>query len=255
MSAPLLRSRWRAYRDLLRTAQGCGYAVMGVDQWQRRPPRDEERCLVLRHDVDQQPASALRMAAIERDVGVQSTWYLRWRTAHPRVVADLRAEGAVGLHYETLSRAVLGGAAPGPALVERCRAALREEIAAFGERFGAIRSICPHGDTRAPGVRNHELLRGEDPAAFGVVFDGNEVMHRRPLGAWLTDRPGGATWKDDARPAELFARGVTPIFAVIHPNNWTARSGAAADRLLRVTLPDPTRPSRPLRSGSDEPPL
>lgn len=251
-----LGSRWDAYRELLTAALDADYVVISLDEWFQRPS-DAARVLILRHDVDQQPASALRMDAIERELGCRSTWYFRWRTAHPRVIDVVAAGGgAVGLHYETLTRAVLARGAAGASsdLVDHCRDELRKEVATFARRYGPTRSICPHGDTRVPGVDNLLLLRDQDPAAFGVAFDGNEVMRGRPLGAWLTDRRGGASWKDDADPLALLRRGTSPIFAIIHPNHWASRADAARDRLLRRLLPDAARPARPIRSGSDHPP-
>jgi len=243
----VIGSRWRAYRDLLTAALDRGYSVVGLDDWVASNGSAEEPCLILRHDVDQQPASALRMAAIETELGVRATWYFRWRTAQPRVIERIAANVPIGLHYETLTRAALAGGVrrPTPELVERCRDTLRSEVTAFGSRFGPIRSICPHGDTRAPGVHNHLLLRDQEPASFGVAFDGNEVMRGRPLGAWLTDRRGGSRWKGAGDPVELFDARVTPIFAVVHPNNWTSRIHAGADRTVAATL----------RRQSDEPPL
>lgn len=250
-------SRWTAYRGLLEAALDAGYAVVGLDDWVRDPPGPGARVLILRHDVDQQPASALRMAAIERELGLRSTWYFRWRTAQPGVVDALARDGhAVGLHYETLTRAVLreGGAPVTDVLVERCREELQTEVATFARRHGATRSICPHGDTRVPGVDNLMLLRDQDPARFGVAFDGNEVMRGRRLGAWVTDRPGGRDWKDGRDPQTLLLDDASPIFAIMHPNNWTPRALAVQDRALRRLLPGTDRLARPLRSGSDSPP-
>lgn len=255
----LWSSQWQLYRNLLTVTLDNGYRVMSLDEWVHGPPDPSTPCLIVRHDVDQQPASALRMAQIEREFGLRGTWYFRWRTAHPIVVAQIADwGGAIGLHYETLSRLALseGLREVDECRIAHCRSILRQEIAAFRARFGPVRSISPHGDTRVPGIDNHVLLRGEDPAAFGVAFDGNEVMHGRRLGGWITDRPGGTTWKDGTDPQGLFAVGVTPIFAVIHANNWTSRLQAATDRALRAgLLPDTGRLPRPIRSGSDDAPV
>ena len=247
----------KAYGELLADALDRGYRVVGLDDWVRGTPESETRVLVLRHDVDQQPSSARRMAALESQLGVRSTWYFRWRTAHPAVVDPIAAAAPVGLHYETLSRTALreGIRHVTPELIERSRATLAREVVAFRERFGGCRSICPHGDTRVPGVRNGVLTEGADLAALGVDFDGDEVLRGRRLGAWLTDRPGGRTWKDGADPHALLERGATPLVAVVHPNHWIPRLTVAADRALSAVLPDHVRLSRPIRTGSDEPPL
>ncbi|HTD57825.1 MAG TPA: hypothetical protein VK672_02925, partial [Solirubrobacteraceae bacterium] len=208
-SRTLSRSRWGEYRRLLRFALEQGYAVLSLEAWLADPGLAAGRPrLLLRHDVDQHPASALRMAAIEAELEVRSTWYFRWRTADAGVVAAIRDAGhAVGLHYETLTREVLRrglGAADAPALVPDARVLLRRELAAFQQLHGPTQSACPHGDTRAPGVHNGVLLLGEDWSSYGLRWDANAAMRQHRLDVWLTDRSlaeGG--WKSKLDPLNL----------------------------------------------------
>jgi hypothetical protein len=228
-----------------------GYAIVSLEDWLERPDIGGDRPLImLRHDVDQHPASALRMAAIEADHGITSSWYFRWRTAQPQVIAEIRAGGhAVGLHYETLTREVRRrglSAADAPRLVPGARAMLRDELSAFAERFGPARSACPHGDTRVPGVRNGTLLLGEDWESYGLRWDANAAMRGHRLDVWLTDRSAAeGGWKDGLDPIDLLIDRRSPILAVIHPNNWVSGLGLWADRILPGTL----------RTGSDTPPI
>ena len=244
----LSRGRWAEYRRLLRVAQTQGYAVQGLEEWLERPER-EGPVLVLRHDVDQHPVSALRMAAIEEDHGLRTTWYFRWRTAQPDVIAQIRGRGhAVGLHYETLSRELLRrgwGAERAAELVPAARELLRGELALFAERHGPARSACPHGDTRVPGVHNGELLLGEDWREYGLRWDANAEMRRHRLDVWLTDRSTAeGRWKEGMDPIDLLIDRRTPILAVVHPNNWVSGPALWADRLLPGEL----------RTGGDTPP-
>ena len=259
LARTLSRARWDEYRRLLRAAQAHGYRLHALEDWVRDGSDEDEPALILRHDVDQHPRSALVMAAIETEVGARSTWYFRWRTAHPEVVRRLRAQGfGVGLHYETLSRLALRGGNGGDSALATARAELRREIAAFQALFGPIRSVCPHGDSRAPGVSNAELMRGCDPSELGVEFDGNEAMRGRGLAYWLTDRssPHGG-WKDGVDPHQLLADGVSPLLCLTHPNNWASGASLWADRLLAAALPAPAPEtgSRLIRTGRDEPSL
>lgn len=231
-------ARWDEYRDLLGAARAHGYELIALEEWLDRDPAIDGRILVLRHDVDQDPRSAAAMFDVEQAEGVRATWYFRWRTAQPEVVARVRASGAgVGLHYETLTRMVLESDLPAteaPRLVPEARERLRAEIAAFQSRFGPVRSVCPHGDTRAPGVRNASLLEDEDCRAYGIEFDGNAAMrHRRP-GYWLTDRTAAdGRWSRRASPSMLLADGISPILCVVHPNNWASGLSLWSDRLTR----------------------
>jgi hypothetical protein len=259
LSRTFSRARWREYRSFLELAQQHGYRIVSLEAWVTDRPDDADGpVLILRHDVDQHPRSALAMAAIEEELGLRSSWYFRWRTAHPAVVNRLRRSGfEVGLHYETLTRRALERGLEGPAdqaLIESCRGELRAEISTFARILGPLRSAVPHGDSRIPAVHNAELLRGEDCAGYGIEFDGNEAMRGHDLGYWLTDRTAAeGGWKDGVDPAELLAAGASPILSVTHPNNWASGPGLWLDRLLRASLQG-RRPSRPIRTGPDQPP-
>jgi hypothetical protein len=240
----LSRGRWSEYRRLLARAIEHGYVVVSLERWlsgvERRPGGvlhdPGAPVLILRHDVDQCPASALRMASIEAELGVRSTWYFRWRTADRDAVRAIREGGhEVGLHYETLSRELLRGrltAADAPALIPHARMLLREELAAFAERHGPARSTCPHGDTRIPGVHNGVLLRGEDLAPYGIEWEANAAVGRAPLDVWLTDRSvAEGRWQDGLDPLDLLIDRRSPILAVVHPNNWISGLALWRDRI------------------------
>ena len=265
LSRTFSRGRWREYRRFLGLARGHGYRIVSLESWIEEDRGDGPLTLILRHDVDQHPRSALTMAAIEDDLGIRSSWYFRWRTAHPAVIAELGRRGfEVGLHYETLTRNAMERGPSGPAdeaLLERSRRDLRAEISAFAELFGPLRSVVPHGDSRIPEVHNAELLQGEDCTEYGIAFDANEAMRGRPLGHWLTDRSSAeGGWKDGIEPAGLFAAGASPILCVTHPNNWASGPSLWVDRVLRAMLPAAPPNSNqsrawPIRTGSDQPAL
>ncbi len=258
LSRTVARPRWREYRRLLSEALACGYAVVSLESWLTGEGRDG-RTLVLRHDVDQDPRAVLTMAAIESDLGLTSTWYFRWRTAHPTVIRFLRAHGfEVGLHYETLTRMSLERAHPQDqeVSVPAAREVLRREIEAFAALYGPLRSVAPHGDSRVPEVRNAKLLQGESWADYGIAWDSNEAMRGRGLGCWLTDRSSAeGGWKDGVDADALLRDGVSPILCLTHPNNWSSGASLWRDRALRALLPPWTAasPARPIRSGSDSP--
>jgi hypothetical protein len=254
----LARARWREYRVLLAHALSRGYRVISLERFVERPTAGPNPLLVLRHDVDQHPRSALTMAAIEKAAGITSTWYFRWRTADPRVIRRLRADGfEIGLHYETLTRRLLDTTRPANTvddpLIESCRQELSAEVDAFAERFGPIVSICPHGDTRVPGLNNGVLMR-EQPVHFARgVIDCNEAMRGRDLAAWMTDRstPDGG-WGSDIDPIALLNAGSTPLLCLTHPNNWAGGPGLLLDRLVGSLLPD-SLPTAPIRTRGDRP--
>jgi hypothetical protein len=231
------RARWPEYGRLLKTAIGAGYQVVALESFLDGAVDPEGGpVLILRHDVDQHPSSALRMSDVEVALGLRSTWYLRWRTASLPLVEELRRRGGeVGFHYETLTSAVLAGdglPADREELLRLGRERLRAEIEAFAELFGPIRSVAAHGDTRVPGVRNGDLLRGEDWSAYGVAYDANDAMRRHRLAAWVTDRSSAdGGWSDEVDPVALLRAGEAPVLCLTHPNNWVSGPALWGDRI------------------------
>lgn len=235
LSRTLAPARWGEYGRLLKAAIAGGYRIVALEEFLDGVPDGEAPILILRHDVDQHPRSALRMSDIEVALGVRSTWYFRWRTANAEVIAEIRRRGGdVGLHYETLSREALGAVRPsgGPGQIP-ARERLKQEIALFAQLFGSIRSVSAHGDTRAPGIRNADLLRDQDWREYGVEYDANDAMRRHRLAAWVTDRSlaqGG--WGSGLDPLALIAERSSPILCLTHPNNWVSGLELWRDRAV-----------------------
>jgi 2-polyprenyl-3-methyl-5-hydroxy-6-metoxy-1,4-benzoquinol methylase len=245
LARTLSRARWREYRELLEGARKHRYDLWSLEDWLLSRGAPRARVAILRHDVDQHPRSALPMLEIERELGVRSTWYFRWRTASPTVIDAVRdAGGQVAFHYETLTRlARERGLSPSDvdgALVAEARELLRREIAAFQNAFGPIRSVAPHGDTRIPGVSNQILLAGEDCHDYAIALDANDAIDGHPVGLWLTDRslPDGR-WKEGLDPTRVFAAGTTPVLLLTHPNNWCSGVSLWSDRMRAAVLPSP----------------
>ncbi len=253
--------RWREYRALLRQAADEGYEIVPLERWLEDDRG--ERVLIVRHHVDQCPFSALRMLAVERELGVRSTWYFRWRTARPRVVRRvLESGGDARLHYETLSRLVVHERAAGRTtrseeLIETARLMLKRELIAFRVLFGPGRSACAHGDTRVPDVNNAVLLRDRDLHEYGIEFDANASMRSHDLAVWLTDRSrADGSWRDGLDAGAIIQSHASPVLLLAHPNNWISGPGLWLDRLASTVLPEPRLGGmRALRTGPDTPPV
>ena len=67
--------------------------------------RPDSFCII-RHDVDRKPANALKMALMERDLEIRSTYYFRTkpRVFRPEFIKTIQELGhEIGYHYECLS--------------------------------------------------------------------------------------------------------------------------------------------------------
>lgn len=64
-----------AYRSLLYLLRTRGYVFTDYHQYAAYP-----RCVILRHDIDQSLTDAVRLAEIEAEEGIHSTWFMLLRT-------------------------------------------------------------------------------------------------------------------------------------------------------------------------------
>jgi hypothetical protein len=95
------------YRDLCKAIASSGYAPMTVRAYleARELP---SRLVVMRHDVDTTPKNEPKMALIENDFGIRSTYYFRYKRGvfQPGVMRHIAGMGhEIGYHYETLDKA------------------------------------------------------------------------------------------------------------------------------------------------------
>lgn len=92
-----------AYKCLL-TAISCGgIPVFGVADWLRNKPASG---IMLRHDVDRKPFNALRIAELEREFDIVSTYYFRITKSsfNKEIIERISSLGhEIGYHYEDLS--------------------------------------------------------------------------------------------------------------------------------------------------------
>ena len=143
------------YRNLISAFLRAGYTVMPFADW--CDCREEGRVLILRHDVDLRPANSLRVAQLEHELGVRSSFYFRavpesFSPAVIRAIAELGHE--IGYHYEDLSL-LRGNRDEAIIHFQDCLVSLR--------RFYPVRTICMHG-------------------APATAYDGRDLWRKTPDG-------------------------------------------------------------------------
>lgn len=98
---------YTAYCGLLSLLRQGGYAFTDYHDYQAHP-----RCVILRHDVDNSLPQALRLAEIEADEGVKSTWFVLLRTdfynpasaSAQKTLRRIRELGhEIGLHFDEMA--------------------------------------------------------------------------------------------------------------------------------------------------------
>ena len=93
------------YRKLIIAFLDGGFTILPVRDFLESGPQG--RVITLRHDVDEQPQNALKMAEAENELGVKATYYFRRvpKSDHPDIIRQIAAMGhEIGYHYEDLSK-------------------------------------------------------------------------------------------------------------------------------------------------------
>ena len=62
---------YKAYERLIGNLRNHGYQTVSYDNWEKA-----QRCVILRHDIDYDLDKAVKLAKIEMDLGVKSTYFV-----------------------------------------------------------------------------------------------------------------------------------------------------------------------------------
>ncbi len=120
--------------------------------------------IILRHDVDRMPARALRLAKLEHELKVMSTYFFRRKSVslHKEIIIRIQEFGhEVGYHYEELSDA--------KGNYKLAWQLFQENIKKF-DVFGGVKSIAMHG---RPFSRwdNRDLWKKHDYRKIGIQIE------------------------------------------------------------------------------------
>ncbi|MCD6599819.1 MAG: hypothetical protein J7L19_04550 [Dehalococcoidia bacterium] len=171
------------YRSLCYAALNSQYSFLTVGAY-LTTRKLIEKCIILRHDVDRKPQRALRMARVEREFGIKSTYYFRFnrkvfRTDLIKEIASMGHE--IGYHYETLDKAKGDYA--------RAIQIFGRELEEF-RKIADVKTICMHGNPLTK-WDNRDLWTKYDFKEFGLI--GEAYLSFRDV-PYLSDT--GRTWSD-----------------------------------------------------------
>jgi len=170
------------YRELLECLEKNGYEFCRVVDHLRG---DEKiPYVILRHDVDRQKRNALKMARLEEDLGVNSSYYFRYPKTFDRDliegISDLGHE--IGYHYEAFSKA--------EGDVDKALKIFSEELQKFREIF-KVKTICMHGAPLSD-VDNQDLVEYLDFNKFDLEGDAIDSVNSDVI--YFTDT--GRRWDE-----------------------------------------------------------
>jgi hypothetical protein len=250
-----------AFRGLLQAALDAGYTFRTFADF-ARGAGPGERVAVIRHDVDRLPWNSVATARLERELGIDGTYYFRsvpasFDPAAVRAIAELGHE--VGYHYEDLALA-RGNQARAVALFEANLARLRA--------ICPVQTICMHG---SPASRwdNREMWgpARADYRVYGLAAEPYLDVDFSRVG-YLTDT--GRRWdgaavsvrdkvptpllpplRTTAQVADAFRRGIVPahVMITVHPQRWSDRFGGWVGELLMQSVKNQVKRALVRRAG------
>jgi hypothetical protein len=243
----LMRSRLGLYRELLRSALDAGYRVHSVaGLWALIDGGrlgSEGRHLVLRHDVDTDWRTAAAMWEIDRDLGVESSYFFRLTTMAPALLAQIAGSGSeASYHYEELAtvakRRGLRSGADATRHLPEARDLFATNLGRLRTATGLpMRVVAAHGDfiNRRLGVPNQVIL--DDPdlrRTLDIDLETYDEAYLRHLPSRHSDAPYPEFWVPDD-PAGPIQRGEAVVSVLVHPRHWRVdRKVNARDDLQRV---------------------
>jgi hypothetical protein len=152
------------YTKLLETLIEKGFRFYGVHEFylytsgnlhepKQKNSTKNDRIIILRQDLDQLPYNSLKVAYVQHEMGIQSTFYIRNVPAsfNPEVVKKIFELGhEIGYHYEDVSHASKKLSVKGNKKLTE-KAVVDEAIKSFKWNLNrlnnlvSVKSICMHG--------------------------------------------------------------------------------------------------------------
>ena len=243
----LMGSRLSRYGELLESALRADYRILPVGGfWQLilgGAVDPSSRYLVLRHDIDTDPRTASQMWAIDRQIGVASSYFFRLSTLAPDLMTDIGARGSeASYHYEELATVAkrYGLRTPADAMshLPQARNEFARNIADLRALTGLpMRVVAAHGDfvNRRLGIPNSIVL---EDASFrqevGVDLETYDVEILDKLPSRHTDAQQPRFW-EPSDPITAIRDGSPVISILVHPRHWHVdRVGNARDDIRRL---------------------
>lgn len=230
----LMPSRLKEFDRLLGEIQELGYAVWSVESYWRRARAGRlssgRRHLVLRHDVDTDPATARRMWEIEQKRGIASSYYFRLSTVDVKLMREIHAGGGeASYHYEEIADAIKArGLARREDVVSSMaaiRPLFRDNLSALRARTGLpMRVVASHGDwaNRRLQITNRELLA--DAALrreMNIELETYDPAFRGGFRDLIHDCPPPRYW-GGVDPLRAARAGSSPLHMLVHPRHWAS---------------------------------
>jgi hypothetical protein len=203
----------KSFRELLEKVKSSNVVLISLDDYVDELINKEKVNVFFRHDVDISLLRTLKMARIEKEYGIRSTYFFRlhaerysFEDAKP-IIKILADDGfKIGLHYETLN-VTKGNTKKAIELLEYDLHRLREVV--------PVHAVAAHGQTPH---KNRDIWEEVDKATLDIssAYDMKRDMYLSDAGGKsLRDKDGNYLFDRiyEAKPGQI-------VQVLIHPDWW-----------------------------------
>lgn len=250
VSAYIRNRRIEHYSEALEAALSSGYQLCSLEKSQHLIADGTEKIVILRHDVDQPSPGVRAMHDVEQRLGVNSTFYFRWKTVSADIMTEIASAGSeVSFHFETVADLAAERAwrsredllrDGGMKLAEdRFLADLDRFRTAYGV---PCRTVAGHGHVlnRVCQTLNNEILwpGGVDRDSAGLLAEAYDPDYLAQINTYVSDTVleinGGFRYGRNLLDA-VAARSSRILF-LTHPNHWAFATPVRLRRIVKIML-------------------
>lgn len=153
-----------SYRKLLVSLKQAGYTTLTMQDYVKQDDSQQNKTVVLRHDVDLRADRSLAFAKLENSLGLRATYYFRVipQSNKPHIIKEIADLGhEIGYHYEDMS--ICDGN------IDKAIHHFEEHLIYF-RQFYDVKTICMHG---APTSRydGRDLWKHYDYHQYGILCE------------------------------------------------------------------------------------
>ena len=172
------------YEELLEELVKANYSFQSFSQFLRAP---KERCIILRHDVDDRPSNSLKFAQIQNKRKITGTYYFRCvpQSYNEEIIKEIHLlKHEIGYHYEEM---------------DICKGNAQESIVLFQNNLNLLReivpidTICMHGSPRSK-FDNKDLWINNNYSDYQIIGEPYLDLNFNKIG-YLTDT--GRRWNGE----------------------------------------------------------
>ena len=151
----------KKYQKLIESVLNSDHQIITKEEYFNAPQKFN-KFIILRHDVDERPINALKMAEVEAGFGVKATYYFRIVkiSNNPDIIKKIANLGhEIGYHYEDL--AITKGN------VTKALHNFSENLSYF-RSFYPVSTICMHGSSMSK-YDNRDMWKEKPLEEFNII--------------------------------------------------------------------------------------